>query len=244
MCTTCGDLSHRSLPYSRRSFLNLIGGTGLALTLPGQALFAAGEAPKPQNVIGPDQALARLKKGNARYVSGAMQSHDFAMDRAVLASGQNPFAAILSCSDSRVSPEYTFDVGRGDVFVVRIAGNFAHLDALASLEYAVKFLGSTLIVVLGHDECGAVSAAIKVQKDGAELPGHLPELVDSILPAVKTAMREKGDLLANSIRENVARNVRDLRNASPILKRAVEEGKLKVIGGIYKLKNGEVEWLD
>jgi carbonic anhydrase len=99
----------------------------------------------------------------------------------------NTIAAILSCADSRVSPELLFDQGPGDLFVVRLAGNFVDDDGLASLEYAVKFLGAPLLMVLGHSNCGAVDAAIKVVKEGAELPGHLPELVDSIKPAVIAA---------------------------------------------------------
>jgi carbonic anhydrase len=126
---------------------------------------------------------------------------------------------------------------------VRVAGNFAESDGIASFEYAVKFLGAPLLVVLGHDKCGAVDAAIKTVKDGAQLPGHLPQLVDHIAPAVKTAMSESGDLLANAIRENVLLNVQALKTASPILSDYVGSGKVKVVGGIYRLKDGSVEWL-
>jgi carbonic anhydrase len=220
-----------------------VGGATAGLALSGRALFAAGEIPKPQNVLSPDEALARLKRGNERYVDGVMKRHDFGVERGVLAGGQNPFAGILSCADSRIAPEYAFDSGRGDLFVVRVAGNFAEEDGIASFEYAVQFLGTPLLVVLGHDKCGAVDAAIKTVKDGAELPGHLPHLVDHIAPAVRTAMGEPGDLLANAIRENVLLNVQKLQSASPILSDAVGQGKIKVVGGIYKLKDGRVEWL-
>jgi carbonic anhydrase len=244
MCAICGNpsLNHRSL-HSRRGFLKLVGSASAAAAFSGRALFAAGETPKPQNVLLPDEALARLKKGNERYVEGVMKRHDFGAERGALAGGQNPFAGILSCADSRIAPEYAFDSGRGDLFVVRVAGNFAETDGIASFEYAVKFLGTPLLVVLGHEKCGAVDAAIKTVKDGAELPGHLPQLVEHIAPAVKTAMAQQGDLLANSIRENVVANVEALKTASPILSQYVTDGKLQVVGGIYKLKDGHVEWL-
>jgi len=206
-------------------------------------LWAAGEVPKPQNVLSPDEAWTRLKKGNGRYVDGGMNQQDFSAERNVLKGGQNPFAGILSCADSRVAPEYVFDAGLGDIFIVRVAGNFAEEDGIASFEYAVKFLGTPLLVVLGHEKCGAVDAAIKTVKDGAELPGHLPHLVEHIAPAVKAAMAEPGDLLANAIRENVRLNVERLKTASPILSDYVSSGKVRVVGGIYKLKDGRVEWL-
>jgi len=230
--------------YSRRNFLKLVGGAGIALTAAGQGLWAAPPAtPKPQNVLSPEQALARLKKGNARYVEGVSKRHDFIAEREALVSGQNPYAGIMSCADSRIAPEYAFDTGRGDLFVVRLAGNFADSDGIASFEYTVKFLGTTLLVVLGHDKCGAVSAAIDAEK-GGKLPGHLPELVAHIQPAVKATKAEKGDWLANAIRENVRLNVEHLKTASPIISRAVEEKKVMVVGGIYKLEDGKVEWLD
>ncbi len=245
MCAICGNPSLNHPPiYSRRGFLKLVGGAAVGLAVPGRALFAAGETPKPQNVLSPDAAMARLKKGNERYVEGVMKRHDFGAERGVLAGGQNPFAGILSCADSRIAPEYAFDTGRGDLFVVRVAGNFAEEDGIASFEYAVKFLGTPLLVVLGHDNCGAVSAAIKTVKEGAEFPGHLPHLVEHLQPAVKTAMSEPGDLLANAIRENVLLNVEKLKTATPILSRYVEGNKVRVVGGIYKLKDGRIEWIE
>jgi len=126
MCMICGQPSLRHASgYSRRGFLTLTGGAMAGLAFSSRALFAAGETPKPQNVLSPDAALERLKKGNERYVDGVMKRHDFGAERDVLAGGQNPFAGILSCADSRVAPEYAFDSGRGDLFVVRVAGNFA-----------------------------------------------------------------------------------------------------------------------
>src|SRR4029453_12633647 len=116
--------------------------------------------PKPENVMSPDASLKRLMEGNQRYVEGVARRHDFTHDPEALAGGQNPFAALLSCAASRIAPEYAFDSGRGDLFVCRVAGNFASNEMLASLEYAVAVLGAPLVLVLGHESCGAVDAAI------------------------------------------------------------------------------------
>ena len=180
-------------------------------------------------------------KGNARYVQGVARRHDFKAEREALVGGQNPYAGILSCADSRIAPEYAFDSGRGDLFVCRVAGNFANNDTVASLEYAVAILKTPLLLVLGHESCGAVSATIKSLKDNSTLPGHMPSLVENIAPAVKATMDQPGDQLENAIRRNVVDNVAKLKKATPILSAAVEGGKLRVVGGIYRLKDGKVE---
>jgi carbonic anhydrase len=167
--------------------------------------------------------------------------HDFKHEREALAGGQNPYAAVLSCADSRIAPEYAFDGGRGDLFVCRVAGNFANNDTIASLEYAIAVLGVPLILVLGHDSCGAVEATIKSLKDGTTLPGHLPSLVAGIAPAVKAVSQDAGDVLGKAIRQNVIDNVAKLGSATPILSQAVEQKKLKVAGGVYRLKDGKVD---
>src|SRR5437764_960885 len=146
--------------------------------------FQAPGAAKPGNVLSPDAALDRLIKGNDRYVAGVSKRHDFKHEREALVAGQNPFAGILSCADSRIAPEYAFDTGRGDLFVCRVAGNVTNNDVVASLEYAVAVLNTPLFMVLGHMSCGAVDAAIKSIKDGTTLPGHLPSLVEALSPAV------------------------------------------------------------
>jgi carbonic anhydrase len=158
-----------------------------------------------------------------------------------LRTGQNPFAAILSCADSRIAPEYCFDSARGDLFVCRVAGNFASDDIVASLEYAVAVLNTPLIMVLGHESCGAVDATIKSLKDGTTLPGHLPALVSAIAPAVNAVQGQSGDLLANATRENVSMNMEKLKTAPPILKSAFDDKKIRVVGGIYNLKTGRVD---
>ena len=245
MCTKCGNLSLKhEADFSRRHFLQLACGAVVGLTVQGRSLFAASDVPaKPQNVISSDEALHRLMEGNDRYVKGIMKRHDFASERTALSSGQNPFAGILSCADSRVAPEYAFDTGRGDLFVVRVAGNFTNDDVVASFEYTVKFLGTPLLVVLGHEKCGAVDATIKTVKNDATLPGHLPILVEKIRPAVKAAEVQSGDLLENAIRQNVILNVKNLKEASPIISQYVEEKKARVVGGIYKLDDGRIDWI-
>lgn len=200
--------------------------------------------PKPRNVLAPDAALQRLVQGNQRFVSNGMKIRDFQPTRTLLATGQNPFASILSCSDSRVPPEYAFDSGLGNLFVVRVAGNFVSSEGLASLEYGSLVLGSQLIVVLGHEQCGAVSSTINAVTEKASFPGKIPSLISAIRPAVKDALDEPGDLLTNATRENVLRNVRRLESESPILKDAIQADRLKVVGAIYHLEDGRVEFIN
>jgi carbonic anhydrase len=175
------------------------------------------------------------------YVEGVSKRHDFAHEREALVGGQNPYAGILSCADSRIAPEYAFDSGRGDLFVCRVAGNFASDEMVASLEYAFAVLGTPLFLVLGHDSCGALDAAIKPLRDDKPLPGHMPSLVSAIAPAVKTASQQSGDTLGNAFRQNVVDNVAKLKSATPILSAAVEQNNLKVVGGIHRLKSGKVD---
>lgn len=236
MCVTCLQNSFRP---SRRGLI--LGAT--ATLLFGNAAGAKEKKPppKPQNVLSPDASLERLLKGNARYVEGVSLRHDFKHEREALAGGQNPFAAILSCADSRIAPEYAFDSGRGDLFVCRVAGNFASEESVASLEYAVAVLGVPLILVLGHDACGAVDATIKSLKDNTTLPGHMPSLVAGIAPSVKAVLPQGGDTLGKAIRQNVLDNVATLSTATPILSAVVEQHKLKVVGGIYRLRDGRVD---
>src|SRR5262249_13237164 len=241
-CTQCDDHSAINSPsLARRSFLKVATAAAFSFGFLTESRGAESKPPpKALNVLSPKGALKRLMEGNDRYVEGKMKPHDFISERPALAIGQNPFAGILGCADSRVGPEYAFDVGRGDVFVCRVAGNFADDHSIASFEYAVAVLGTPLIVVLGHGKCGAVDAAVKAVRDGKEFSGHLPLLVDAIRPAVKAAQDQAGDLLDNAIKENVVLNVEKLKTASPILSEAVQGGKLNVAGGIYSLDTGRV----
>jgi carbonic anhydrase len=202
-------------------------------------------AEKPKsNAIGADAALRRLMEGNARYAANKPTKRDFSAGRAERARSQYPIAAVLSCSDARVAPEFAFDQGPGDLFVVRLAGNFANDDGLASFEYAIKFLGAPLIVVLGHPNCGAVGAAIKVVEENAELPGHLPDLVQAFKPAVEAAKaRSPSNLLEAAITENVALNVKRLETSQPLLAGFVQAKQVKIVGGVYDLATGRVSLL-
>ena len=242
MCELCDP----KLPaLSRRHLMLGAGATLAASTLPWSrgwaAEPAAADAP---NAIAPEAALDRLMQGNARYAANAPEQRDFSAGRAARASGQYPIAAILSCADSRVSPELVFDQGPGDLFVVRLAGNFVDDDGLASLEYAVKFLGAPLVMVLGHTNCGAVAAAVKVVMERAVLPGHLPELIKSIEPAVIAAHdRHPSDLVAAAIEENVKLNVTRMKDDEPILSEALAAKKIAAVGGVYDVASGKVSLL-
>ena len=252
MCEMCRDNPFDRYRPSRRNLLIVAG--SLLATKAACAKEAKTEAktetkkeakapPKPQNVLSPDASLERLLKGNSRYVEGVSLRHDFKHEREALVGGQNPYAAILSCADSRIAPEYAFDSGRGDLFVCRVAGNFATDEVIASMEYAVAVLGVPLILVLGHESCGAVDAAIKSLKDDKALPGHMPSLVTGIAPAVKAVAQQAGDVLGKAIRQNVIDNVGKLGSATPILGAAVEQRKLRVVGGVYGLSDGRVEMM-
>ncbi|AJC21010.1 carbonic anhydrase [Pandoraea pulmonicola] len=232
---------------ARRKFLRMTGSSALVasiggLSTSGLAIAATDKAPpKPQNILSPDDALTRLSEGNARYVAGLTKRHDFAHEREALSAGQNPYAAVLSCADSRIAPEYAFDSARGDLFVVRVAGNFVNDDVLGSLEYAVAVLKVPVIVVLGHDRCGAVDAAVKVATKGAKYPGRIQSLADAILPSVDKIKGEATNLLDASITQNVRDSVFNLQAQSAIIRDAEKAGKLKIVGGVYRLHTGKVE---
>lgn len=243
MCDQCSPSPLHPTAPSRRSIV-LLAASALGLLAADAAGAKEAKAPpKPQNVLSPDAALKRLIEGNARYVDGVARRHDFKHEREALVGGQNPFAAVLSCADSRIAPEYAFDTGRGDLFVCRVAGNFAGDETIASMEYAVAVLNTPLILVLGHDACGAVDATIKSLKDDKAPPGHIPSLVAAIAPAVKAVPQQGGNVLDDAIRQNVIDNVAKLKSAAPILGAAVGQGKLKVVGGIYRLATGRVDLL-
>jgi carbonic anhydrase len=227
---------------ARRAFLKLVGGGALGLATAGPGFAAPPKVPpKAENVLSPDAALDRLMKGNRRYLEGIAKRHDFKHEREALTKGQNPYAGVLSCADSRVAPEYAFDAGRGDLFVCRVAGNVLNDDVVASFEYAVSVLNTPLIMVLGHQACGAVDAAIKSIKSGTTLPGHLPSLVTALTPAVKAVLDQPGDNLDNAIRQNVVLTVNKLKTATPILSSAVDGKKLRIVGAVYDLADGRVK---
>ena len=177
--------------------------------------------------------------GNRRFVAGKPQARDVVSLRHKLASGQSPKAIILSCSDSRVGPELLFDQTLGDIFVVRTAGNVADAVGLGSIEYAVEHLHSPLLVVLGHQKCGAVNAACS----GEKMPSpNLDAIVEKINPAVAQAKSyaKADDLLESAIKENVHQSAKDLLANSEIIRDAVKSGKLTIIEAEYELESGQV----
>ena len=242
MCLRC-DLSTANPPATRRHFLKFAGAAAAGLAFP-DSVRAQKAPPKPANNVTAAAALKLLTEGNRRYVTGVSKRHDFKNEREALTKGQNPYAGILSCADSRIAPEYAFDSGRGDLFVCRVAGNFLNDDAVASFEYAVAVLNTPLLMVLGHRSCGAVDAAIKSIKDNTTLPGHLPSLVSAISPAVKAVANQPGNTLDNAIKQNVVLNVEKLKSATPIIDRAVADQKVRVVGAVYNLDTGRVDLID
>src|SRR6266404_9370669 len=185
---------------------------------------AAEPAHPDQPTVSPAEAVSRLKEGNGRYTSGNQQHpHESAERRAELTKSQHPFAVIVSCSDSRVPPEIVFDQGLGDLFVLRVAGNVINDESLGSIEYAVDHLAVRLIVVLGHQRCGAVKAAKDTIAAKGEAPGHIQSLVTAIKPAVEATVNRDLDA---TIEANVKDVVQVLRTSAPILKPKVDSGEL------------------
>jgi carbonic anhydrase len=236
----CADCRTSLKAPTRRSLLTGAGALLAASAIP--LLPSSGALAAPPNAIPPSQALKRLMQGNARYAANELVERDSSAGRAAREAAQYPIAAILGCSDSRVAPELLFDQGPGDLFIVRLAGNILSDDGFASLEYAVQFLNVPLVMVLGHTNCGAVAAAVKVVKERVELPGHLPDLVKSIEPAVIAAHgRHPSDLVAATIEENVRLNVKRLIDDAPIISKALAAKKIAVSGGVYDLATGKVK---
>jgi len=187
--------------------------------------------------------LARLVAGNKRFVASKLtHPNQGGPRRTAVAKGQRPFASILSCADSRVPPEFVFDQGLGDLFVVRVAGNIADKPAIGSLEFAATALEVPLIMVLGHSRCGAVDAAMKAAP-GADLSPGLTSLVEAIRPAIAGVKDKPGDALANSVRANIVHVVGQLKSVAPHLAKLSSDGKLKIVGGHYDLETGVVELL-
>ena len=187
-----------------------------------------------------DQALQRLIAGNERYVAGTATHPDQTIQRrAEVAKGQSPFAIVLTCSDSRVAPEILLDQGLGDLFVIRNAGNILDDHVIGSMEYAVEHLHVPLVLVVGHEKCGAISAAVA----GGEASGHIPSLVEAIEPVVKQVKNLPGDPVENVVRANAQRIAETLTRSEPILKEAVNKGKLLVVPARYDLVTGHLEIL-
>jgi carbonic anhydrase len=231
---------------SRRA---LIAGVGLAaaVSATGAPAFAAETQVTAPAGLTPDQALARLKQGNADFLAGRLPpvAESDAKRRLATARSQKPFAVLVSCSDSRVPPELLFGRGLGELFIIRNAGNTIDTAAMGSLEYAVGVLGVPLVVVMGHERCGAVDAAISVVEKNTLYPGSIGRMVEPIVPAVLSSRGQPGDKLDNAIKANVLRTVERLRTASePIVLDPLKSGKLKVVGARYDLDDGRVEFFE
>jgi len=232
--------------------------------LGGNQFACAGDpAHAEQSIIPPAEAISRLKEGNGRYTRGnqehphqsseertqlATNSYenasvfpDMTNRREELAKSQHPFALILGCADSRVPPEIVFDQGLGDLFVLRVAGNVIDDHTLGSIEYAVDHLAVRLIVVLGHQRCGAVKAAKETIAAKGEAPAHIQSLVTAIQSAVEATVK---DDLETTVRANIKNVTQALRSSAPILKSKVDSGELKVVGAYYSLDTGSVAFPD
>jgi carbonic anhydrase len=214
------------------------------------ALFLAAATAAMAFSAGPgvtaDEALTKLKEGNTRFVAGAsVQPHQDAARRQETATGgQHPFATVLTCADSRVPPEVVFDQGLGDVFTVRVAGNVAATDEIGSIEYGAEHLGTALVVVLGHTKCGAVTAVVK----GEHVTPNIEKLVAPIVPAV-TGVRERfasadtEEIISKAIEANVWQAIADMYAKSPLLKKMAAQGKVKIVGALYDVDSGRVDFL-
>ncbi len=250
----CGCAAPGRAPLTRRMFGGVLGGAGVA----GAAALTAGSPAAAQPVprtapakggkttLTPDQALALLKEGNRSFLTDSpVRAASGRERRLAIAQSQAPFAAYVTCSDSRVSPELLFGRGLGELFIIRNAGNTVDTVAEGSIEYAVAELGVPLVVVMGHERCGAVSAAVSVVRQNARFPGSIGKMVEPIIPAVLQAQGQPGDLVDNAIRENVRRVVNQLRTQSdPLLLEPQRTGRVKVVGAYYDLDTGSVDFFD
>jgi carbonic anhydrase len=193
----------------------------------------------------PAEALARLKEGNARFVANRRAERDLAEQVRITGSGQYPFAIVLGCVDSRVPPEVIFDQGIGDIFSVRIAGNFVNADILGSMEFATKVAGARLIFVLGHSHCGAIMGAV----DGAEL-GNLTGMLTNLKPAVEAVPAPEGErssqdasFVQQVAEKNVELTIEAIQQQSPVLKEMLDNGEIEIAGGMYDVETGEITFL-
>jgi len=210
------------------------------LAVAGGASTPSGDGPTPE------EATIKIKTGNARYTTGQSKfpRQDAKRRAETFSGGQHPFATVITCSDSRVPVEILFDQGIGDLFVIRVAGNVCDTDEVASIEYGVDHLGTPLLVVLGHRDCGAVTAVVT----GAEVHGSIPALLDRIVPAVvKTKLAhpdaDQDEMVALAVENNVWQGIEDLLMTSSATRARVADGRLRILGALYDIEAGEVKWL-
>jgi carbonic anhydrase len=201
---------------------------------------------KSQAKMTPGQALELLKAANKRFVDGCMVNRDLREQVSATAGGQYPFAAILSCQDSRTAPEVLFDLNKGDAFSIRIAGNVVNEDVLGGLEFSTKLMGAKLIAVIGHTRCGAITGAI----DNAQL-GNLTALLGKIRPAVELTRAggraegaADGKFVEAVAKANVLLAMRQIRERSPVIREMIESEQIGLVGGMYNLATGKVTFYE
>jgi carbonic anhydrase len=236
MCIACQQLP------SRRSFVALAAASVAATGAFGtRRASAAGAATS----VTADEAIARLKAGNDKYITAPQVcAADLLKQREQVAKAQTPWAAILSCADSRVPPELLFGgLGVGELFVARNAGNMADTATMGTIEYGTEHLGVPLVVVLGHERCGAVAAACEVVEKHTKFPGSIGPMVDAIVPAAKGVYGKPGDFVENAVRESAKRTATKIATKSEIVSHLIKASKVKVLAARYDLDNGQVEFL-
>ena len=243
VCQNCS--SQHSYPSTRRAILRgaaslaMLGGFGLGAAEPSFAAFSE----QDRNKLTPDDVIDLLREGNDRFRTGKMLPHDYLAQKRATASGQYPAAAILSCIESRAPAEIILDTGIGDTFNARVAGNIADADLIGSLEFACALAGAKAILVMGHTACGAIKGAI----DGAKL-GNLTGLLEKIKPAVAATQfdgersSKNGAFVDAVAKTNVAQTIAEIRKQSEVLAGLEKEGKIKIVGGMYNLIGGQVEF--
>lgn len=188
------------------------------------------------------EALQKLLEGNKRYIGATMSyPNQTEKRRTELLQGQFPFAVVLGCADSRIPPEILFDQGIGDIFVIRVAGNITSPEVIGSIEYAVEHLSVPLVMVMGHDSCGAVGATVDAVANNVDVTGNVGSVVEAIKPAVQRVQATSGNMVENAVRANVELVVEQLKTSKPLLSSYVEQGKVRIVGSYYSMKSGEVE---
>ena len=236
MCEQCRDFTP-----GRRKFLSLLTASVAATTLGAHYAFAAGATTS----VTTDEALVKLKAGNEKFVSAPqLCATELAKQREYVAKAQTPWATIIACSDSRVPPELLFGgLGVGELFVARNAGNMVDTATMGTIEYGAEHLGIPLIVVMGHERCGAVAAACEVVEKHTKLPGSIGPMVNAIVPAAMAVRGKPGDFVENTVRESAKRTAMKVATKSQIVSHLIKENKVKVLAARYDLDDGRVEFL-
>ncbi len=214
----------------------------LALVLLLSTPFAFAEGHAAPDGVAPDVALKMLKEGNRRYATSAVRQRHYRAERPNLTQGQRPYAIVLSCADSRVPPEIVFDESLGRLFVIRVAGNVAGPDEIASIEYAAEHVGTRLLLVLGHTSCGGVASAMSSEDPTPSLAALLKEIRPAV-DAARARGTDPGHLAAEAVKENVRLQLRNVAGRSELLRKRVADGQFGTAGAVYDLASGRVDWL-